>query len=772
MMLAAAVLPGLICAQNLDLQSLAKLRRAEFSAPSHNGRKAFVPTKSGRDTEAAVQGAFIVLNDGFNADDLKDAGIKVLSQRGQVAICLVELSKAKEIASLPCVKGMNLQRNLKTNMDMARADQHIDEIHFGTPETTLPKTYTGKGVVAGVVDQGIDAHHINFRYATGETRIGYLYWARINAAGTGIVEDHYNYANLLDQFTTDTPNTYHATHTLGILGGSYNGPVKVGTPWADPTHPEDENLHEIESCPYYGIAPQADLCVSCGDLQDAFIAYGVDNLLNYRAYMKWPMVINMSLGSSQGPHDPNSPMAQFLNQAGKEAIICLSAGNEGDLKIALEKELTEQDNVVKTMIYPYIYQYDPNQADSYTYRNGSVEVWSNDGTPFELKAVLYNRSRNYCSSLNMSVRGDNIGTYYTTKNMSGITDNDIVGDPTFEKAISQGFVGIGVKLDEITGRYYGMIDYNYINNPETNLDDNYVLGFEVVGKPGQVITCYGDGLNTWMDNYGVEGFDDGSTDGTISDMAVAENIVVVGSYNTRNTWPCLDGGTSRYDGEGFMTGKVSGFSSYGTVSDGRNLPTVCAPGAAIISSISWPFAKSMSDKDINYACSARLDESDRTNLWKQEVGTSMSTPFVAGSIALWLEANPDLTVDDVKDIITRTAIVDDDVKNTNEIKRWGAGKFNALGGLKEAIRLHGDAGINDIEVNNDRLILTPAGINAYTVFLGTADAIDLRVFAADGRCVKHVSSESDELTLTLSDLASGIYVITVNGAHTTKVYVK
>ena len=109
-----------------------------------------------------------------------------------------------------------------------------------------------------------------------------------------------------------------------------------------------------------------------------------------------------------------------------------------------------------------------------------------------------------------------------------------------------------------------------------------------------------------MDNYGVEEFTDGSTDGSISDMAVADNVIVVGSYNTRNQWTCLDGGTARYEGDGFKVGGISGFSSYGTLSDGRELPLVCAPGAAIISSVSYPFAKiaeqAYGEEYLNFMC--------------------------------------------------------------------------------------------------------------------------------------------------------------------------
>lgn len=756
--IAAMAVWGLSYGQSLDLQSLAKLRRYKVEQRSVKSRSdALIPGE---------QGAMITLQDGFTVEDLRKEGVDVRSCRANIALCIVETARAEEIASLPCVKAMSLQRRLSTNMDVARADQQVDAIQFNKPEAGLSKAYTGRNVIAGIVDQGIDAHHINFRFPDGSPRISYLYWARFNAANTAVVEDHYNYLNL-NEFVTDNVAAYHATHTLGILAGSYDGPVQIGTPWANPDIPETTNLQEIDKCPYYGMAPLADLCVSCGDLQDAFVGFGVEALLNYRYYMQLPMVINMSLGSSQGPHDPNSQMAQFLNAAAQEAIICMSAGNEGDLKIALQKTFTEEDKTLKTFIYPYSYQYDPEVEGSGFFRNGSVEIWSADATPFEVKAVLYNRSRGYRAAYNMPIVGENIGTYYTTGTEFQITETDVVGDPTFKKAYSLAYVGVGAKTDEQTGRYYGMVDYYAKNNPETNLEDNYVLGFEVTGNPGQTIYCYGDGLNTWMDSYGVEGFDDGTTDGTISDMAMAENVIVVGSYNTRNTWPCLDGGISRYEGDGFRPGHVSGFSSYGTTIDGRQLPTVCAPGAAIVSSISWPYAEHISESDINYSCTARLEEQGRVNLWKQEVGTSMSTPYVAGGIALWLEANPDLTSKDVKEIIAKTAIVDDAVKS-DDPKRWGAGKFNVLGGLKEAIRMY-ESGIRDITVDNDCLILTPQGEGVYNVFLGTAESINVDIFAADGRRLMNLGADADELTVDLSGLPKGIYIIKVNEKYSKKI---
>lgn len=758
-------------ANRLDLRSLSEIRRNAISLPaSHrpsSGRKA--PSLSYSQSVAdnpTVSIAFITLEDGFSASDLEKEGVEVLSVRNNLALAVTPIMEAERISSLPGIKAMSLQKDAFPAMDIARQTTGVDLIHQGSREAGLSVPYTGAGVITAIVDQGVDAWHINFRLPNNDSRIGYLGHLRYNSAGTGIAETHYNETNIAD-FTTDVASAYHGTHTLGILAGGYNGPVSVGKA-SDNPRPGD---YLTENCKYYGVAPGSNIAVSCGDLADGFIALGLDYMLGYSEYLDRPIVFSLSLGSSSGPHDPRSQMSQFLDEIGKYGIICISAGNEGDLKIALKKTFTDEDTSFKTMIHPYAYVYDENTPGSSTIRYGAVSLYSNDETPFKLQAVIYNKNRGYRAALRMPLVGDNVGTYYVSSSDYQNDDSDIVGDATFKKAFD-GYVGVGGKIDEQTGRYYGMVDFYTINNIASNLSDDYVLGFEVEGVPGQTIECYSDGQTTWLESYGAEGFTDGSTDGSISDLAVAHNLLVVGSYNTRQYWTCLDGGSSGYPDASFTPGEVSGFSSYGTLSDGRELPHVCAPGAAIISSISWPFAQLAAqqngDSYLDFMCQAKLEEQDRVNYWKQEVGTSMSTPFVAGAIALWLEANPSLTIDDVKEIVSKTAVRDEHVENAAERVRWGAGKFDALAGLKEAIRMA--SGVKQIgsDAGNDRLILTRVADRCFKVFVGEASSLETKVYTTDGKLVYSMTSKGDEAVADLSSLQPGAYIINANG-HSAKI---
>ena len=62
--------------------------------------------------------------------------------------------------------------------------------------------------------------------------------------------------------------------------------------------------------------------------------------------------------------------------------------------------------------------------------------------------------------------------------------------------------------------------------------------------------------------------------------------------------------------------------------------------------------------------------------------------------------------------------------------------------------------------------------NAFELFLGGSTAMDVKVFNLQGALVASVSEQGDQATVDLSALASGIYVVNVNGAHSRRIIVK
>ncbi|MDE6291048.1 MAG: S8 family peptidase, partial [Muribaculaceae bacterium] len=155
--------------------------------------------------------------------------------------------------------------------------------------------------------------------------------------------------------------------------------------------------------------------------------------------------------------------------------------------------------------------------------------------------------------------------------------------------------------------------------------------------------------------------------------------------------------------------------------------------------------------------------------WSQTGGTSMAAPIVSGAMALWRQGNPYLTVEEVIDIIRSTAVVDNDVESCPEPRRWGAGKFDAYAGLKEVIRR---SGVNSIHGEGSGLLLVPEGVDSYKVSLPGVMSLALKVYAADGRLVKGVSSSGDTMLLDLSALDKGVYVVTANSLASARIIVK
>ena len=121
-------------------------------------------------------------------------------------------------------------------------------------------------------------------------------------------------------------------------------------------------------------------------------------------------------------------------------------------------------------------------------------------------------------------------------------------------------------------------------------------------------------------------------------------------YNNRNFMPSLGVGEVS---TGYTAGEVCRHSGYGTLLDGTVLPHTIAPGEPLVSALSGAWAACHPDQLSGYA-SALTDFTGHPAYWIADGGTSMSSPYVAGTIACWLEANPNLDMTDVKDIVAIT----------------------------------------------------------------------------------------------------------------------
>ena len=760
----------------LDLQSqmeLFKLRNT--SIPTYNSRTRSV--EQPKTTPTNIMAMVELKGEGSRAE-LEAQGVKVLRMRGDIAIVVLPLTDVERISALKAVRRMELPRRMYQKMDIVRKETGVDKIHQGAE---LPRAYTGKGVVAAVVDGGIDPNHINFLKPDGTSRFAYVGKITSDQSSTkGYLYNKYypqaildtmtqrDNAYALETFETDSYTSVHGTHTTGIMAGGYKGNI---------TYAKQEGSYEVKLTsgpnPFYGLATEAELVASCGGLNDLYIALGIEDAIEYArtsGQKPKPCVVNLSLGSNIGAHDSTSVMNRFLSQQGKEAIICVAAGNEGEMPIALKKKFGTARETVKTFLTPS--EPDTMQMGSKTYynfRNGQIAAYGKDSTEFEFRIVVVNTKQNNRPVLSISVpHNTQGGTIICASDDQYVTNSKAV-NKTFAKAFD-GYVSAASEIDSETGRYYVFAEVMTSDNQLTNQDGTYKLAMEITSKKaGQSVEVYTDAQNIYFDSNRQSGYVNGSRNGTISDMACAANIITVGSYNVRNRIPSLDGYLYSFNGgkktELYPIGEVSQFSSFGTLGDGRNLPHVCAPGATVIASVN---TYAVENPDMDYddgALQGRLKKGQKTYYWHQSLGTSMATPVVAGGIALWLEANPSLTIKDVLRIIQQTAKKDNFVTSTGDPVQWGAGKFDAYEGLKQVLKEKQTNGINGVRTTESKEtpIITMTGDRTFNLFLAGAKQLNVRVFTPSGQLVHSLSAQGNEYNLNASSWNKGVYLIQVNG---------
>lgn len=703
---------------------------AQIMLMRHNSEKAL--SRAADTTEVM---AFITLNKGYGSETLRAKGLDIISDFGDICIVALPLSSAEEIASMPEVKAVEFGEQSGIMMDRARALSGVDDVHAGN--TYSSTSYTGKGVITGLYDTGLDPNHAAFRTSDGTSRVKAIFQA--SGYGTATVKSFLT-ADEIKRYETDTRYETHGTHVAGIMAGSKGIIGDFAMTTASGTTQRGNG--EI---PYYGVAYNSDLVIGCGDFYDAAIMKGVESVVNFAKAQGKPAVVNLSLGGNSGAHDPNSTVSKLMDRLGKDAIICIAAGNEGEEKMAIQHTFGFANTAqLKTFISP---QYG-DRSISY-----NAEFWSDDATPLECTLVLYDKRTHKIVDSKLLTNG--------TARWDGSSSSKFA-----EVFTSGSSVSASCGVDPVTGRYY----VNLSNTMQFNGSASFVdFGVNIKGKQkhkcyAYINTPFNSQQQAYFTSNGEEGYRDGSPEGSINGFGCGFNMVSVGAWVSRTSAPYI--GTGSYNGGG-VQGEIASFSSYGETGDGRQLPHVAAPGAQIVSSYSqYYFDEAKMSKDRTCAYSESFG---RKNAYFPMQGTSMATPFAAGVIALWLEANPNLTIDDVHAIIEKSS---DPMKTGEDIKRSGAGKINALKGIEAALNTSIKGTIADQVEKNMMYSLSGKEI---TVIIPGVEDYNVQLVNLQGAAVLNAMAQGSTANIDASGLADGIYILTADtkgGKVTRKIVLK
>ncbi len=668
-------------------------------------------TRQADHTDTMVK-AIVVLHDASFADSITSEGFVITAHLGKTILVDTPMSRIEYLSHLSGVKYVSFGEKQEPLLDYARTSANVSQVQEGFEYDGEICSFDGSGVICGMIDTGLEASHINFKNPDGSSRIQRL-WHMNKSNGSSTLYT----ADDIATFRTDDENGFHATHVAGIMGGGYKGYARFA--YTTPDY-EFATINENGEIPYYGVATGSDLALAVGELYDTNVIQGVKNIVDYAQSEGKPCVINISLGNTKGPHDGTDAYSSALSELGKQAIICVAAGNDGDKKQSITKTFSVNETSFKTFT-------ENNQV------KGDVDIWGNDNKPFKVKWAVYDTEAQTLTEI-LSVND--------TRQSVTVTD----ADQTLRAGFS-GWLAMTTDINVLNNRF-NVFTTGDLTSRSTNTTLKIALVIE--GAEEQTVYVYSNSYTPFTHNN-LDGWTDGERSNTINNTACAQNVIAVGAYVSRTSWGKLNRITYKADKERYTLDQIAPFSAYGTTFDGRQLPHVCAPGSQIISSYSGFVIEKYND-GINTVASTSPSTSE-TYYWNTLQGTSMSCPFVSGVVGLWLQADSTLDCEGILNVIQKTSHYD---TSFTPAAAWGAGKIDALAGIKYI--LTNKTGIAAADYERMILSTTPTG---YEIFIANATDFTVSLYDLQGRCLTTATGHEGSAVVETSTLHKGIYLLDV-----------
>lgn len=605
-------------------------------------------------------------------DQLKAAGVTLHARLGQQVSASIPQSALSAVEQLPGVIRIASHSARPILMsDVTRTEIRSAEVD-GEKGTIGDQPYTGQGVTLVVIDSGFDFLHPAFYDEQGNCRIKAVYMPYAEG-GTGVEIDGmtlpgalYDTPEQIAKLTTDNASLYHGSHTATIAAGT-RSPQGFG-----------------------GVAPDADLVLCCiypnvGEddpmpLEDLISLPGLFHSLAYVGHLarqgQQRVVVNASLGMNNGSHNGKGVMTEAFEALCQQGVpVVMSVGNEGDHRITLHKTFESDDDVLRGIIGS-----DFSLLEGYTYAD----------VPLSMQVSLVSETDDETSFNDVT---------YTTLWQSpvlNVEDATVLNITSQEdEAFAKGFDGemrLGVMKGE-DGSYLAC----YFQGEYASFNCHFEVA--VQSRQGTELYLYG----TRLESKDREGYSDSAMSFlTMSDWATAPDVISVGAYSANNVNRSLFA-EPKEDTDNTL-GDIAKFSSFGVGMNGVQCPTLSAPGVNIVSAVSHYYLEAMlnaqggldetgSDEDDDYegylfdsfSAAAPTMTPREDMMWKgyhynAVEGTSQASPAVAGSVALWLQADPTLTVAQIKDIIAQSCHKDEFVEASPE--RFGYGKIDVKRGLE------------------------------------------------------------------------------------------
>jgi minor extracellular serine protease Vpr len=644
------------------------------------------------------------INHLYDAEALKIQGISTGSRIDKIVTVRVPLNKLDIIKNYPGIDYLEIAARVSPELERAVKDIRVDSVHNGF---NLPQAFTGKNVIIGITDWGFDyTHPMFYDTAMNETRI-LAAWDHYKTSGPA--PEGFDYgteyttkASLLEA-KSDTFNIYeystHGTHVAGIAGGAGAG------------------------TPLRGIAYEAEFLfntflVDLAAVLDAF------NWMKQKADNAGKrLVINMSWGLYHfGTLDGTSLLSQAMAELAQQGVVFVtSGGNNGNVNLHIKKDFN--NDTLKTRIAFYSYSAHAKMWGQ------SISMWGQPGNSFSAGLVILNSQNQviaetpFYNTTSLNYYLDTIltiGTDTIIYNLTADEAHPLNQSPHMRLRVHNKKTSYKVCLKSFATS--GTVHYWNITEL-TNDVGNWGMPFEAITS----------GWTAGDNKYG------------IGEPACSESAISVAAHESE--YLTTSGA--------LMGGSIAGFSSFGPTYDERIKPDISAPGVSVASSIS-----SFTNSNVNATLSVNFN--GRTYPFARFSGTSMSSPAVAGVVALLLEAKPDITPEEVKNILKETARSDSKtgaLPPTGDT-RWGWGKTDAYQAI---IKVLGVSSVATISKNQLTIFPNPASESIY--FQGLENTVKISIYSADGKLVRNEIIHDNKIDI--SSLPQGLYILEASSKNQT-----
>lgn len=661
--------------------------------------------------------AFVQVTD----DNVLDQyGCRIYAKLDDIAIATIPLGRLTALASHPAVTRIEAGETSKTLMDtVPRICNILPAYH------QLSQAFTGKGVVLGLMDIGFDLTHPNFFNSHMDEYRIMAFWDMLSQDTIGstlpVGRDFVGpSAVLAHQHSVDGMTQTHGTHTLGIAAGSgylsnYRG-IAYESDICLVSNAVSDDIIYIDSADYYKFTTATD-------------ALGFKYIFDYAQQQNKPCVASFSEGYSANMDEDDRLYAEFLEKlTGPGRIIVVAAGNENREQTYAEKPLeTESAGAFircfnKTAIYRM-------KADG----------------PMTVRLYVYGQGSTPSHTLTVSSSDGRLDSL--------LTDTLFFNNDTC--AVSMSHYPSSFNEEETV----------YLLQLNTNRSINYLppLALVAEGRESRV-EIYGNGKSALAQNAIDPRWNAATFGHNILAPACFPAVICVGGTShrlaiTNDKGETIDASSTQ------LRGLRMRASSTGPTMNGLMKPDVTAPGYNIISSYSsFYMDNDPSAYNVNRTIEA-FDYQGRRYYWNAESGTSMSCPVVAGVIALWLQAKPTLTRQELMDIFRRTCThLDTSLNYPNN--QYGFGEIDAYRGLLDILK---GSNIPEFSVHQPKAVAISAAVGRLLLHFSQlpSSPVHVSLYTLSGTPLysKTLTPVSPTVSLSLPMLPAGIYAVQLTSSE-------